>query len=175
MFRKLLVAVSLVAGPATAQPCASPSFALPVDLGIPFEERPWNLTSADVDGDSRPDVLAYLPSGRVVVFWNRAGGLFRGLTTEVAVDPRHLRFQKPADLDGDGRVDLLVVAETDEPSSRRLESWLGDGAGGFASAASLPLDAGVDLGLALLRIDGGALPDVLSIARSDRTFRNCRS
>lgn len=151
---------------AAAQPCAFPSFGLPVDLGLPFEERPWGLVSAEVDPDGRGDLLAFLPSGRVVVYWNRAGGLDRGPSTEVVVDPRHLRFQRAADLDGDGRVDLLVVAETDGPSSRRLESWLGDGAGGFARAASLPLDAGVELGLALRRVDGGALPDVLSIAPS---------
>ncbi|HYN43832.1 MAG TPA: VCBS repeat-containing protein, partial [Thermoanaerobaculia bacterium] len=166
MIRELLVAASLVSALAAAQPCPSPSFSLPVDLGIPIEERPWNLTSADADGDGRPDLIAFLVSGRVDVFWNRSGRLVRGPSTEVAVDPRHLRFQKAADLDGDGRVDLLVVADTDEPSSRRLESWRGDGAGGFARAASLPLDAGVDVGLALLRVDGGELPDVLSVVRS---------
>ena len=69
----------MASGLAAAQPCAWPSFALPVDLGIPVEERWPELRTAEVDGDGRPDLLALFSSGRVVVFWNRAGGLEGGV------------------------------------------------------------------------------------------------
>jgi hypothetical protein len=61
-------------------------------------------------------------------------------------------------------VDFFVVRYADEPSSRRFETWLGDGAGGFARGASVPFDAEVVSGLTLVRVDGGAVPDVLAVA-----------
>lgn len=112
----------------------------PVDLGIPIDDLSW-LQAADVDGDGREDLLAHLGSGRVDVFWNRAATLARGPSTELAVDPRDSAYGRTAELDGDGRADLFVRARRGEPSSWRFESWLGDGSGGFAMAASVPFDA----------------------------------
>ncbi len=163
VIRALLVAVSLASAPAAAQPCPSPSFSLPVDLGIPIDD-PSLLQAADVDGDGREDLLLHLGSGRVDVFWNRAVGLARGPSTQLAVDPRDAAYGRTADLNGDGRADLFVRAKRGEPSSWRFESWLGDGTGGFAMVASVPFDAEAELDLTLVRVDGSAFPDVLSLS-----------
>ena len=166
VIRALLSAALLVSGLAAAQPCAWPSFALPVDLGIPVEERWPQLRTAEVDGDGRQDLLAIFTSGQVVVFWNRAGGLVRGPSTEQLPGSASRLFLEPADLNGDGRSDLLVGVSSFGAPPRRFESWLGDGAGGFSKAASVTLPAGLDSGLTLARFDGGASLDVLSVARS---------
>ncbi|MBK9089881.1 MAG: VCBS repeat-containing protein [Holophagales bacterium] len=165
MFRVLLVASALVSALAAAQPCASPSFALPVDLGIPVDDLSW-LQAADVDGDGREDLLLHVGSGRVDVLWNRADGLARGPSTELAVDPRDSAYGMTAELDGDGRADLFVRAKRGEPSSWRFESWLGDGSGRFAMAASVPFDAEAELDLILVRVDGSAFADVLSLSHA---------
>ncbi len=163
MIRALLVAVSLVSALAAAQTCPSPSFSLPVDLGIPIDDLSW-LQAADVDGDGREDLLAHLGSGRVDVFWNRAAGLARGPSTELAVDPRDSAYGRTAELDGDGRADLFVRARRGESSSWRFESWLGDGSGRFAMAASVPFDAEAELDQILVRVDGSAFADVFSLS-----------
>ncbi|MBK6404709.1 MAG: VCBS repeat-containing protein [Holophagales bacterium] len=119
-----------------------------------------------MDGDGREDLLALLGSGRVDVFWNRAAGLARGPSTELAVDPRDSAYGRTAELDGDGRADLFVRAKRGEPSSWRFESWLGDGSGGFAIAASVPFDADAELDLILVRVDGSAFADVLSLSHA---------
>ncbi|MBK9089885.1 MAG: VCBS repeat-containing protein [Holophagales bacterium] len=167
MIHELLAAALLASGPAASQPCADPSFALPVDLGIPVEERWPQLKTADVDGDGRQDLLVLLGSGQVVVFWNRAGGLVRGPSTDQLPGfPGNRFLLEPADLNGDGRVDLFVGVSSAEASAQRFESWLGDGVGGFSKAASGTLPSGLGSGLTLVRFDGGVVPDVLSVARS---------
>lgn len=165
VIRAFLAAACLWPTLASAQPCASPSFALPVDLGLP-SERLVGLGHADVDGDGREDLLASLLSGPVVVYWSRAGGLVRGPEIRLGVDGRRIVARSIIDLDGDGRADAFVVTAADEAPFRRFESWLGDGAGGFARVASVPLDARDDLGLTLLRVDGGRFLDVLAVAHS---------
>ena len=163
VIRALLVAAWLAPVLAAGQPCPTPSFSLPVDLDIPIDDLS-SLQAADADGDGREDLLAHLGSGRVDVFWNRATGLVRGPSTALAADPRDSAYGTIAELDGDGKADLFVRAKRGEPSSSRFESWLGDGSGGFAMAASVPFDAEAELDMIRVRVDGSAFADVLSLS-----------
>jgi hypothetical protein len=139
VIRELLFAALLVSGLAAAQPCDWPSFALPVDLGIPIEERWPQLRTARVDGDGRQDLLAFIGSGHVVAFWNRAGTVVRGPSTEQLPDfPVNGFPLEPADLDDDGRMDLFVGVSSAGEAPRRFESWLGDGAGGLPPSTPAP-------------------------------------
>lgn len=164
MVRVLVVVALLVPGLVLAGPCATPSFSLPFDLGLPAGHFSW-LDAAEVDGDRRPDVVAFSETEReIIVFWNRAEGLVPGPVTEL--DETSYLSVSVVDLNDDGRADLLVDVGAPWAPSRSLEPWLGDGAGGFvreaAEAVALPQYAGI----ALARVDGGSIPDLLAVSPS---------
>lgn len=59
----------------------------------------------------------------------------RGAETNLGSYPT-TRELLPADLDGDGRTDLLVVYASGPDNALKLEAWLSDGQGGFTSAGA---------------------------------------
>ena len=78
------------------------------------EPHVHNLHAADINGDSRLDIvvgvggLSTVKTGRVVVALGEAGGRFRKLVEfQVPSEAKGVRFE---DLDRDGRLDLLYTA-----------------------------------------------------------------
>jgi hypothetical protein len=70
---------------------------------------PWSITTSDLDGDGDRDIVAafLIQNGRVAFFQNLGGGVFgpqQSLPNAIGV----YRYVRAADLNGDGRPDLLV-------------------------------------------------------------------
>ncbi len=118
----------------------------------------------DVNGDGHADVAAAgFNANQIVVFMGSADG---GLGSPVAYDigsaqnPRAIAL---ADVDGDGRLDL-VTANGD---SSNLSVLAGDGAGGFAAATNFPT-GDHPVGIAVADVDGDGDADVVTANAGNR-------
>jgi hypothetical protein len=121
---------------------------------------------ADVDNDGRLDVavaLDDLSSGHVSLWRGVQGGLGAPSTIATTADPEGLAF---ANMNGDGAVDLVVVANQNDA----IEISLGDGAGHFTSALSLPTPAEPSV-LAVGDLNGDGKPDLVVPTLRGQTLR----
>jgi lysophospholipase L1-like esterase len=124
---------------------------------------------ADFDGDRRADYLVLAPNGALSL-WTNSGGdgaggwIGRGqVATGVGAPASEIRF---ADLDGDHRVDYLVLA-----ANGSINAWTnngGDGAGGWIGRGEIATGTGApasEVQLANFTCDGRA--DYLVVAPSN--------
>jgi FG-GAP-like repeat len=96
---------------------------------------PVRVLTADFNGDRRPDLAtaSTVPGGNIVVFLNQGSGRFaRSQTLTVGVNA--LSSMETADVNGDGRPDLLVGDQT-----RGVTVLIGRGDGTFTTGATLPI------------------------------------
>lgn len=87
----------------------------------PSQRPVWGLAAADFDGDGRVD-LAYVDADRreVVFLVADRKGQFRRVTTEGIGIPPHTAYDlRAADIDGDGRPDIVLMFEAKSDSSTR--------------------------------------------------------
>ena len=91
-----------------------------------FEREPLRLPThaasqvllADLDGDGRPEIL-FAGGDQVRIYWNGPGGVSADRSTTIEVTGLQTQFRTGAisiavaDVDGDGRPDLLVAGATD--------------------------------------------------------------
>lgn len=70
------------------------------------------IVAADYDGDGHVDLFVpHRDGGQSLLFWNDGRGGFAGAPTPVGAAPSHTRAAVAADLDGDGRPDLVTGDE----------------------------------------------------------------
>jgi hypothetical protein len=114
---------------------------------------PGFMTSADLDGDGRPDLaVTSRDSGHVSVF------LTSGRSEELDVGLHNVPLSlTAADLDGDGDVDLAVG--TFPTDAGVVSVWLNRGNGSFHLAASVPIDI-TPWSLAAADLDGDGDADL---------------
>jgi hypothetical protein len=116
---------------------------------------------ADLDGDSRPDVVtARSQSADVSVLLGNGNGTFQPATSVLVGAPPS--WVAVADLDGDTRPDL-VVALNSHLSNDGLSVLLGNGDGTFQPPEFLPGDR--PRFLAVADLDGGGVPDLVTADR----------
>ncbi len=111
--------------------CTTPSFAAATNFAIGTNSNPPSVTTADFNGDGKPD-LATLNSysGNVVVLLgNGAGGFGTAANFKIGILPSSVIT---ADFNGDGKTDIA----TTDFYSNNVSVLLGNGAGGFAAAAN---------------------------------------
>jgi len=117
----------------------------------------------DLDGDDRLDVYACSPAGDRV--WMQTAPLvFTDRTSELGLAGSASVSVNAADIDGDGRIDLLL----DGSLRRRLAD------GRFAATETLPEAAGAVLQAFFVDADGDGHPDALVSRRGSglRLYRN---
>lgn len=112
------------------------TFAAPIDLGLgPASSYSRSIASADLDGDGWLDLAMtrYQPDGsRVLVLLSQGNGAFAApIEVEVGAN---VSAVTPGDMDGDGRIDLLVT----HPYSRRLSVLFNQGGGAFSAPLDYP-------------------------------------
>jgi uncharacterized repeat protein (TIGR01451 family) len=105
--------------------------AINVELGAGVfpSPNPRGVVAADVNKDGKDDLLVSLPESNSlrVLLGNGAGGFAAAAPVGTKVGDAGFDLQDVVDVNGDGKLDLLL-SSTNRP---RLSVHLGDGAGGF--------------------------------------------
>lgn len=125
---------------------------------VAVEQRVWDATLADLDGDGRDDVVFTGDSGKLNVAWAGADADFEKRGSWPLENGRALRGSiATGDLDADGRLDVVVLTE------QAVEILLTDADGAPRAARSLPLVSGDADGFELVDLDGDGRLDLLMI------------
>jgi hypothetical protein len=90
----------------------------------------------DVNRDGHQDVVLQGRFGVEAYLGNGRGTFTRGLTTNM---PFQTWGVQPADLNLDGKIDLVITGRADGSATFVLDGWLGRGDGGFTRVSSRPL------------------------------------
>ena len=118
------------------------------------EEGPKAITTADLNGDGRPDLAVGNLDGTVTLLFGADGGGFEP-ARHLATGAEELRAVEAGDLDADGDVDLVIAS----PSDGKLNLLLNEGGGSFGSPVPLGGWRGVRA-VALGDFDGDAITDL---------------
>lgn len=140
---------------------AAPGSPFPVDA-VPHLHT---LAAADFDGDGHQDLVAdSWPESELVLVRGRGDGRFHTPGTSFRVPPAPMQNLRTADMNGDGRPDLVVPAH----DARAVAVLLGKGDGSFTPAKGSPFRSfGGFSTLALVDMDRDGDPDVVEVHRSD--------
>lgn len=128
-----------------------------VDMAVAVRDLTRAPASFDFNGDVRPD-LAFAQVSRVAVFVNSGAGAPVGFTETASVEAGSPSGLALADLDRDGRLDVVVTDDL----SHAAHAYRGDGSGGLTTAASL--DTGTaPRDVLLVDVDDDGTPDIVTV------------
>lgn len=126
-----------------------------------------NIHAVDINGDGITDLLyRYFDATRGLVVRSKIGdgnGNFGHREVVLGDGPGGAHYSlQPADINGDGRVDLLYW-QYDPARGLVIRSKIGDGTGGFGHYETVPGDGvhGTNYGIHVLDINGDGLTDLL--------------
>jgi hypothetical protein len=161
----LVLAMMFGSLPLQAQPCTTLSFA-PAVAYPSGGNLPLSLTSADFNGDGKPDLAAanrgpeFMPTnGNVGVLLNNGSGSFAPAVTYPAGSaPASI---VAADFNGDTKPDLAVSNVNDLLSPGTVNVLLNTGSGSFAPATSFASGGFAPFSIASADINGDTKPDLI--------------
>ena len=158
-FRAATLTARALTDPAVATDFSDP---MPISAGSDTH-GPGTLLAVDVDGDGDVDLVDD-PRGadpQPVAWWENLGG--GSFSERRPVSSNRVHAVDAADLNGDGKVDLLSAAAYDEEIS-----WYENlGAGDFSAPRPIATDAGPVRTVRTADLDGDGDPDVIFPASLD--------
>src|SRR5690606_28296740 len=126
-------------------------------LPLDSDTHALGVALLDVDGDGDLDAVFALEKEPNRLYLNDGQGKFhwkKGVFSPEAHDSEHVRT---ADFDGDGILDIFIVAEDDQ----NHEYYLGNGDGGFRDVSDRILAKSEGNGLDVGDVNGDGLPDLV--------------
>ena len=129
---------------------------------------PSALAIGDLDGDGKPDIVVLNPADNdVSVLHNQGSGAFAAAVSVPVGSYLHVPSGVAlGDLDGDGRLDLVVSIQTTDnpnPTQGDMEVFLNSGSGMFGSAIHHTIDFAPGA-IALADLDGDGRLDVTFVS-----------
>jgi hypothetical protein len=134
---------------------------------------PQCVVAVDINGSGKPDLVSanYYPGASLSVLTNNGSGVFGSNATLTVSDMPFLPYYvTAADINGDGRPDLIVVA-LGGYNYNNLALFTNNGTGGFGLNALLQLPAGSNpYGVVVTDINGDGKPDLVSANQGNSTL-----
>ncbi len=133
-------------------------------FSTPSLPRPQSMVAADFDADGRTDLAVaarYSPernTSRLMTLWGDASGAFAARRTVTL--SRHASCLRAADLDGDGRLDLVAASNGIHWNSNAIGCLLSRGSRRFARDQWLPLGMEPSYAVIAADLDGDGDADL---------------
>ncbi|HZP47697.1 MAG TPA: FG-GAP-like repeat-containing protein [Vicinamibacterales bacterium] len=127
-------------------------------LEVPVGRGPFDITSGDFNGDGKPDLAVTNADANSVTLLvgDGSGGFSAQATIPFGPSVSSPRGIRAADVNGDGRLDLVVTGY----SSNSVMTLIGDGAGGFSIGPSFTGYAPQPQGAAVADFNHDGRPDL---------------